>query len=215
MKACWRMSATSIMQLLPFCYQLRSCSSSTRRRFLRSATRLLLGGCCLGIHFATWSYSIDNTRSTRVPNLRILICSPTTPPPPPSASLTPFFLFLLLLSSSSFGQWSSASPLPLLFLLSPHPLQLHPPPHPLLLLSFLKMFVLPPAISSLLAISPPPPLSPRDARLYPRFHWHCPPSYCVRRNISLHIKQVLLFTRSHTTTPPPPCTSACFLTSID
>ena len=75
------------MQLPPFLMQLHRCPPHTRRRLIRSCVPLMLSGACLGLHFATWSWSIDNTRCARRPLPPLAAC-PLHLIPSPRCSLT-------------------------------------------------------------------------------------------------------------------------------
>lgn len=72
LRACWRLTMTSFMQLPPLIYELvrlRSQPEDERRellrRWLRSSPKLCFCGVLLALHFACWSWSLDHTTLTR------------------------------------------------------------------------------------------------------------------------------------------------------
>lgn len=69
MKACWRLSLTSILQLPGFArdYQLhllRADGAELRKRWFSNLPLLIATGVVLAVHFDSWSWSVDNTSLT-------------------------------------------------------------------------------------------------------------------------------------------------------
>eukprot|EP00759_Apiculatamorpha_spiralis_P003776 PhF_6_TR11740/c0_g2_i1/m.19189 len=74
-KAAWRLAITSLFQSPCFVYQLYHLDDDGRRRYVREGlVKLVFAGVVLGVHFATWSYSVSHTSLTQA-----LLLISTTP----------------------------------------------------------------------------------------------------------------------------------------
>jgi drug/metabolite transporter (DMT)-like permease len=62
MKASWRLNLTAVMQLPFFVYEWhRKTTAESKARFWRALKLLVLTGLVLGLHFAAWSISVNET----------------------------------------------------------------------------------------------------------------------------------------------------------
>jgi len=61
LKACWRLTATALCQIPLSCVQLSKATVELRAKLWGAAGALCLGGSILALHFAAWSWSVDNT----------------------------------------------------------------------------------------------------------------------------------------------------------
>ena len=61
LKACWRLTATCVMQFLPFCWQWYNADAALRSRVIASTAVLIGAGIVLAAHFAAWSVSVACT----------------------------------------------------------------------------------------------------------------------------------------------------------
>eukprot|EP01127_Copromyxa_protea_P023954 TRINITY_DN9223_c0_g1_i2.p1 TRINITY_DN9223_c0_g1~~TRINITY_DN9223_c0_g1_i2.p1 ORF type:complete len:272 (+),score=47.76 TRINITY_DN9223_c0_g1_i2:215-1030(+) len=67
LKACWRLTLTALMQIPGFAWEWYSHHKKDPALFKRwcwSIPRLILTGLFLGLHFAFWSWAVDNTSLT-------------------------------------------------------------------------------------------------------------------------------------------------------
>jgi drug/metabolite transporter (DMT)-like permease len=98
LKACWRLTLTALLQAVGLAVQLRRVDAATLATWHAEAPLLTFSGICLGVHFSSWSWSVDHTTLTH--SLLFVSASPllivswmamrysaarvwTQPPPPP------------------------------------------------------------------------------------------------------------------------------------